>query len=109
MIVEPTSQELKDTIAYLIMGNEGQIVGSEEDEHFHSFTFSDEGDGWNEPRSESSGCDCGWQGLSWVQIDPKCTGRPSIWEYALAWKDHILKDIWKEEDDERISQDTDAF
>lgn len=101
----PTEQEYQDIIAYLILGSEA-LIESEEDNH--TFVFSSDGDGWNEPFSESGDCHCGWQGLSWVQTDPRCSGRPSLWEYALEWANHIKKDIWRD-DDEGISQDTDPL
>lgn len=103
--MEPQVEDFKTAIAFLVLGNEAMI----EDEQFnHSFVYTAEGDGWNEPLSDSGDCHCGWQGLSWVQIDPACSGRPQIYEYVLEWVKHIREDVWKEDEDEGVSQDSDA-
>jgi hypothetical protein len=101
----PTEQEYQSALAFLVLGQYAMI---EDDEYNHSFVFNSDGDGWNEPLSESGDCHCGWQGLSWVQVDPACSGRYDIWEHVMEWVNHIQRDVWRE-DDEGISQDSDAF
>lgn len=57
---------------------------------FHSLDVYEEGDGWNEPRYEEFSCGCdGWEGPSWVQVDPECTGRPSMLEVVSEWLQHV--------------------
>lgn len=57
----------------------------------HALIFSEEGDGWNEPMSEDWSCSCEeWEGVEWVQRDPKCSGRPDHVGVALAWREHFL-------------------
>lgn len=99
-----SENEYQDMIAFLVLGGEAVI---EDDEHNHDFVYHFEGDGWNEPFSESGDCHCGWQGLSWTQTDPQMSGRYQIWEYVFVWTKHIKTDVWRD-DDEGISQDTNA-
>lgn len=97
-------QEYREMIAFLVLGDQAMI---EDDKANHSFVYTFDGDGWNEPFSASGDCHCGWNGLSWVQTDPACSGRYDIWEYVFVWTKHIKTDVWRD-DHEGISQDTDA-
>lgn len=57
----------------------------------HALEFREDGDGWNEPRSEDWGCTCEeWDGVGWVQTDPACSGRPDPVAVALAWRAHVF-------------------
>jgi len=100
----PTEQEYEEAIEFLVMGNHSYI---EDYSSMHWFKIYEEGDGWNEPRHESSSCECGWDGLSWTQSDPQCSNRPAIFKHVFEWVKHIKEDVWREED-EGISQDSNA-
>lgn len=57
----------------------------------HALEFNEDGDGWNEPRSEDWACSCEeWDGVEWVQTDPACSGRPDPVAVALAWRAHVF-------------------
>lgn len=81
-----TEKDYQEMIEYLVAGDQGWI---EDDEWNHSFVYSSEGDGWNEPLSDTSSCHCGWDGLQWVQTDPEMTGRYAIWEHVFMWTRHV--------------------
>lgn len=66
----------------------GSVQGA--DELDHCLEASSEGDGWNEPESETYTCTCEeWEGIGWVQIDPARTGRPDPMEVVRQWRLHV--------------------
>jgi len=60
---------------------------------YHKLEYYWEGDGWNEPYSDSWTCDCDEAfdhfDISWVQIDPRCSNRPTMLEVAREWVKHV--------------------
>ena len=99
ILVEPDQrreqQDLHDVIRMLVSCTLTPIAGG--DDRDHELVFDGDGDGWNEPFSETNDCICGdWQ-IHWVQIDPEQTGRPDSVDVALAWRKHVL-DTWPEEE-----------
>lgn len=99
-----TEKEYQEAIALLVLGDAGQIDCGDGENHY--FEFVEDGDGWNEPYSDSGGCACGWDGMGWIQTNPRCTGRKDIWEYVLEWVKHINEDVWKVDHGD-IPQDSD--
>ena len=101
-------KELREALALVILGSQGLI---EDDYYNHSFIAYEDGDGWNEPRSDDFSCSCEqWEGPSWVQKDPQCSGRIDLPDAALEWVKHIYKDVWKtEENDGDLSQNPDTL
>ena len=67
---------------------------------FHSLKYYWEGDGWNEPYSDRWTCACEDPEyprddvfeISWVQIDPECSGRPDFEVVVKQWLDHVVKE-----------------
>lgn len=91
--------DYRELISMLVLGQAGMLNDQDYD---HDFQWGTDGDGWNEPESDWANCFCGqWEHEGWVQIDPARTGRPDLVDMALAWREHILRDVWKtdEEDD----------
>ncbi len=59
---------------------------------FCALAVSADGDGWNEPFSEDYTCDCTyWEGMQWVQTDPKCLDRPSLDLILAYWLQHVTE------------------
>lgn len=90
--------DLEDLVSLLVLGPLSMIDDGVE---YHDFVWSEDGDGWNEPYSDNFSCACGnWDGPFWCQTDPQCSGRPGMVEVALLWRQHILRDVWKTDEDE---------
>lgn len=102
-------KRLKDALTYVLIGDKGGM-----EEHF--FEWEEDGDGWNEPYSDSFKCGCEEWGMDWIQSDPKCSGRPDLIEMVLSWADHINNDYyaemhkeWEALDNGDLSQDSDPL
>lgn len=101
-------QRLEEAIAFLLLG--GNAMLSDLD-HDHDFYWESDGDGWNEPYSDSFSCHCNDWGISWVQQDRDCSGRIDLHEAVLQWVAHIHDTLYKvnEEDNGDLPQDSNPF
>lgn len=106
-----SDEQYRDLIQLLILGDTGMISDGD---YNHGFIFETEGDGWNEPEIDTFSCCCEqWEGFQWIQADPERSGRPNLEDMAMKWREHIINDVWKideeEEFDGDVSQDSDLF
>jgi hypothetical protein len=93
----------KELITNLVCGYAGMISDGVFD---HELVYEIDGDGWNEPQSETFSCHCGeWEGFDWIQTDPACSGRPDLITAAFLWLDHIRLDVYGVDDGD-VSQDS---
>lgn len=69
----------------------------------HSYSFTEDGDGWNEPMSEYHECHCGEWEVSWVQTSRDCEDRPQLVDIGMQWRKHV-NECW-EKDNGVLPQD----
>lgn len=79
---------LDDAIGFLMHSLDAG--GVDDGTLLHTLAHTTDGDGWNEPHSLRTTCECGsWEGVEWVQTDPKQRDRPGDADLLIAWRDHV--------------------